>query len=172
MPGIFNTCKPIKLLLLCGVLISGSSCKKECKERYSGLTIQGASRKVSNARNVGGFYETDFLINECNFWLIYNTSSEGFQGCREITKTNSLNKADIRIYCSGQVVIGTDTINKNTNLFRYFRLLEFNGNNDVLTYNTAEYPFPIFPSIVNNFKIEVGISDGTVISGTKMISIN
>lgn len=171
MQGHTNIINPVILLLLSAALTLGS-CAKECKERYSGITIRGASRKVSNAKNVGGYYETDFLINECNFWLIYNTSSEGFQGCREITKTNTLNKADIRIYCSGPVVIGNDTINKNINLYRYFRLLEFNGNNDVLTFNTAEYPFPVFPNIVNNFKIEVGISDGTVISGTKIISVN
>jgi hypothetical protein len=44
--------------------------------------------------------------------------------------------------------------------------------NDILQYNSTKYPFPKFETPTNNFKIEIPLTDGKKISGTKLISVN
>jgi len=38
--------------------------------------------------------------------------------------------------------------------------------NDILQYNSTTNPFPKFESPINNFKIEIPLTDGKIISGT------
>ena len=54
----------------------------------------------------------------------------------------------------------------------YFNFYEKLEGPDVFEYNKATHPFPKFKSVLNNFKIEIPMSDGQVLVGTQVVSVN
>jgi hypothetical protein len=159
----------ISVLFICLMFLG---CTKDCNEWYAGVTLRGVSKNPNNNQSINDWYETDYLVNELSFWIVYPYSSDGYEGCKSKTRIHELERSAIKIFCSGRVVIGTDTLSSNTNLFEYFSLLTQRECNDIMQYNSTAYPFPKFETSINNFKIEVPLSDGKVLQGTKIISVN
>lgn len=154
------------------ILLTICSCTKECKEWYSGVDLRGVTKNSNSNREINGWYETEYLGNELNFWIVYAYSSDGYEECKSKTRIHELIKSDTKITCSGRLIIGNDTLISNTNLYNYFKLIGLGEGNDILQYNSTTYPFPKFETPTNNFKVEIPLTDGKTISGTKLISVN
>ena len=130
------------------------------------MTFAVWQKNSNNNRNINGWYETDYLINELNFWIVHSYSADGYEGCKSKTRIHELKKSETKITCSGRLIIGNDTLISNTNLYSYFDLIGQGEGNDILQYNSTTNPFPKFESPINNFKIEIPLTDGKIISGT------
>ncbi len=160
------------LISILAVLLGSTGCTKECKEWYSSVNFKSVSKTPNNNNNYNGWYEIDYLVNELNFYARYINSADGYEECKTKERIHEPLKADIKIYCSGTMIIGNDTLPPNTNLFGYFNFYEKFEGPDVFEYNKATHPFPKFKSVLNNFKIEIPMSDGQVLVGTQVVSVN
>lgn len=164
--------KQLLYLSLIILVISHISCTKKCKEWYSMVEFISLSKTPNNNNNYNGFYESDYLVNELNFYAKYIFSADGYEECKTKDRIHEPVKSDIKIYCSGAMIIGNDTLPPNTNLYSYFIFYEKHEGPDVFEYNKTAHPFPKFETALNNFKIEVPMSDGQVLMGTQLVSVN
>ena len=145
---------------------------KKCNEWYSGVELRAVSKYYNNNDHIKLWYKTDHLVYELNFWVVYIFSQDGYEECKSVTFIHDLVKPQTKLFCSGQMIIGADTLKANTNIYKYFELIELDEGNNVLRYNTPTYGFPTFASQINDFTIEIPLSDGTTISKLLTVVVN
>lgn len=160
----------LKYILFLLALISVVSCKN-CEEWYTHVNLRGVTQEIESNRDLEGWFESDYLVNELNFWSGYVYTANAFEHCRSTKRIHTLQKEQTTLTCSNQMIIGSDTIPANTDIMKYFvREVELKGN-DIYRYDLNTYPFPKFANPLNHFRMIIPLDDGTVIAGTCLLSV-
>ena len=141
---------------------------KDCKEWYSYIYVNSVTLKKTNHERIGDWYKTDFCNNELNLLVVYIYSADGYEECKSKIMIHSIVFDSTLIYCSSDLIIGSENVKINDNLLKYFKQIDYKGYT-VFKYDTSQYRFPSFKDSTNMFKIFIKFTDNQVLSDSCII---
>lgn len=159
-----------KYLIILFVLCLLGCGRKQCKSWYSYFHLYPVTKSITNNEKFGDWYQTDFFNQELNFYIQYISSQDGYEECKSVTMIHEILNDSTKIYCSNDVIINQDTIKSNVNLKKYFITIDPKGST-LFSYDKLNYNFPLFTKSYNTFKLQIKLSDNTIMTDSCIVKI-
>ncbi|MFM2386760.1 MAG: hypothetical protein RL660_1517 [Bacteroidota bacterium] len=148
-----------------------SACEEQCFTSYDKITLKGVTKKTATGTDYKGWYVTDYFVNELNLKINYNKHTELYADCKNFTLKHGIVHSNIKIQCNNPIIVGTDTLPANTNLYPYFTSTNYDDDVSILTWDAAKYAMPRSTTALNMLYAEVPLSDGIKLSSSALVSL-